>query len=125
MKMVLCVCDLFTSSNYNNYYQLTLSYKLSLARISTHVFFFIFRYSPNEQPRQPTCNHEKKLQCKTLTLIDLQKFHAAFYKTKDKLTQDSIILKCCNGKPVQRRKLNNTTRKGREFTLLNIITREK
>lgn len=75
-------------------------------------------------PRRPTCNHEKRLKCKMLKMKDLLHFHKLFYKNTDKLSQDAIILKCCNGLPVKRRKVN-TSRKGREFTIKYLIYANK
>lgn len=46
------------------------------------------RYASKELPIKPTCSHkDKKLQCSTITMIDLQNFHKSFYAINDKLKQ--------------------------------------
>ncbi|XP_072375957.1 pickpocket protein 28-like, partial [Diabrotica undecimpunctata] len=51
-------------------------------------------YSSSQLPQFPTCGHKTKAyQCSSLTMRDIKCFHDAFYAVKDKLSQDSFILK--------------------------------
>lgn len=46
-------------------------------------------------PRLPTCIHKNKnvFQCGNLNMQDVRRFHEGFYSSKNKIEQDSSILK--------------------------------
>ncbi|CAH2088697.1 unnamed protein product [Euphydryas editha] len=52
------------------------------------------RYASKELPVKPTGpSKDKKLQCSTITMVDLRHFHRSFYAINNKLKQDAFILK--------------------------------
>lgn len=55
-------------------------------------------------PDKPSCTHKKDYKCSSLTMSDLQSFHARFYKYKDKQSQDAFILKHIKGTSPRRRR---------------------
>lgn len=75
------------------------------------VFKFIFRYAAKHLPCKPTCKHKsEKLKCSTITMQDVRKFHESFYLLKDKLRQDTFILKHVKGTKTQRHRPRSDTR---------------
>nr|CAH7727985.1 unnamed protein product [Callosobruchus chinensis] len=70
-------------------------------------------YSPKQLPQKPTCKHVKMkaFKCNELTMADLMKIHQQFYSKKDKLSQDTYILKWCNsGDPKRHRNMTQITK---------------
>ncbi|KAG5865958.1 hypothetical protein JTB14_012187 [Gonioctena quinquepunctata] len=54
------------------------------------------RYSAKSLPKYPTCSHkEGTIKCRTLSMMDIKRFHELFYNNKDKVAQDTLIYKCC------------------------------
>lgn len=68
-----------------------------------------FRYSSPQLPQYPTCGHKTKAyQCSTLTMRDIKSFQDAFYAAKDKIRQDTFILKFCTVQLPKRRRPTNS-----------------
>ncbi|KAJ8710257.1 hypothetical protein PYW07_009623 [Mythimna separata] len=67
------------------------------------------RYASKELPVKLTCLHkDKKLQCSTISMIDLQNFHRSFYAINDKVKHDAFLLKHVIAvKTKRRRPMNN------------------
>ncbi|KAG5858459.1 hypothetical protein JTB14_025068 [Gonioctena quinquepunctata] len=54
------------------------------------------RYSAKSLPKYPTCSHkEGTIKCRTLSMMDIKRFHELFYNNKDKVARDTLIYKCC------------------------------
>ncbi|CAH2101311.1 unnamed protein product [Euphydryas editha] len=69
------------------------------------------RYAAKHLPVKPTCEHKcKKLQCSKIPLQDVRKLHESFYRLKDKLKQDSFILKHVKGIKTKRRRPRSESR---------------
>ncbi|KAK9694091.1 hypothetical protein QE152_g33758 [Popillia japonica] len=55
------------------------------------------RHSAKTLPDPPKCNHKDgALQCKTLKMHEILKFHENFYRSKCKTDQDKFLLKYRN-----------------------------
>ncbi|RVE45582.1 hypothetical protein evm_009779 [Chilo suppressalis] len=69
------------------------------------------RYAAKHLPVKPTCKHKcKNLQCSEIPLQDVRKFHESFYQLKNKLKQDSFLLKHVKGIKTQRRRPRSESR---------------
>ncbi|CAK1582017.1 unnamed protein product [Parnassius mnemosyne] len=79
------------------------------------------RYSAKKLPEKPKCTHKKRLECDSLKMNDLNSFHTAFYKNKDKLSQDAFILKHIKGGPTYRRRPRKATRKEKVISTRNVF----
>lgn len=77
-----------------------------------------FRYKPKTEPQYPTCTDtlNRKLQCRTLKMEDIQRFHDQFYRIPSKIEQDVLILKYTMNVPVRRRRPKNETHIRRRIT---------
>ncbi|KAJ4425943.1 hypothetical protein ANN_27569 [Periplaneta americana] len=69
------------------------------------------RYAASSLPHYPSCEHRKaksSFQCHSLTMKDIKSFHHTFYLNKDKIGQDTFIMKYCVSTLPKRRKYDRT-----------------
>lgn len=89
--------------------------------IATINFIFQIRYKPKKIPNMPSCSHpNKKFECRMLQNSDIMGFRNNYYKSINKVGQDSFILAYCSFEVPQRtnRHAKNGSRK--EISIKNI-----
>nr|CAH7718161.1 unnamed protein product [Callosobruchus chinensis] len=76
----------------------------------------VSRYAPKSLPVFPKCGHNGKpgypYFCANLTRNQIKTFHEKLYAVKDKVVQDTYILKCCHAekpKKTDKNKARNNT----------------
>lgn len=72
------------------------------------ISIILYRHSAKTLPDPPKCNHKDgALQCKTLKMHEILKFHENFYRSKCKTDQDKFLLKYIETKHKKRRRPKN------------------
>lgn len=92
----------------------------------TILIFAFRRYSAKSLPKYPTCSHkEGTIKCKTLSMMDIKRFHELFYNNKDKVAQDTLIYKCCYALKPKRSCLAINARGKKSVSILYHVVKNK